>query len=254
MGTLINANPHGNHYHPTRRRPILAIVEHVTAGLEDLDATDDHSAESTARYAASTDRAVSWHQGTDTDSTVVLLPDTYTAFHVHNYNSCTLGREISKRHTDWRSMPAKWVARTLHQASISDAEWCLAHDIPVRKATQAELDAAITLYRSTGEVRPVGFIGHWELDEHRRSDPGRHGAVDTFPWSRYLAMVRARITPTPSSEETDMLIIRAKGGNGIWLLSAVGLTPLTPDDVKELTGKVPEAKLDATTFEHMRGS
>lgn len=193
---------HGPKWYTSRRQPILAIVEHVTAGLEDLDATDDQSAEKTAAYAANTERKVSWHQGTDTDSNLVLLPDSYTAFHVAGYNSCTLGREISKRHTDWRTMPAKWVKATLGNAAPADAEWCRTHNIPVRKATRRELDAAIALWQRTGDVAPVGFISHAELDPARRTDPGFVRSVDTFPWHSYLELV-AHHLGTPQQEDYD---------------------------------------------------
>lgn len=453
---------HGPKWYETRRQPILAICEHITAGLEDLDATDDHSAEKTAAYAATTDRKVSWHEGTDADSNVSLLPDTYTAFHVAGYNclapdhlvladdfrwvpagdlavgdgllafdeegapgkgrgrdlayarvvnndpdaeecyrvilgdgseiiatadhpwlatvngptggnlgwrttrqllaktdqrfvhkalepwstpdtweagwmsgfmdgegclnasssrgrpaghrlswsqvpgpvldqsveiaerhkfdlhlattpkrsttqvgvrggfgeqlrflgtfhpqrlvrnlsmlrlpslralhaeyvqvlavepvgkreitrlgttsgtffadgfsmhnSCTLGREISKRHTDWRSMPAHWTRATLANAAVGDARWCRRWGIPVRKATRAELDQAIAHYRATGQARPVGFIGHTELDPTRRSDPGKVRSVDTFPWHSYLELVHHHVYGSPL-EDDDM--------------------------------------------------
>lgn len=199
---------HGPKWYTTRRQPILAIVEHITAGLEALDATDDHSAERTAAYAATTDRKVSWHEGTDTDGNLSLLPDTYTAFHVAGFNSCTLGREISKRHTDWRSMPAHWTKATLANAAVGDARWCRRHGIPVRKATRAELDQAILHYQRTGQARPVGFVAHWELDPTRRHDPGRHpmraGAPDTFPWRSYLELVAHHVHGTPQEDDADM--------------------------------------------------
>ena len=192
---------HGPKWYTSRRRPILAIVEHVTAGLEDLDATDDQSAERTAAYAANTERQVSWHQGTDADSNLILLPDSYTAFHVSGYNSCTLGREISKRHTDWRTMPRHWVQATLGNAAPADAAWCRAHNIPVRKATRRELDEAIAHWQRTGEVRPVGFISHAELDPSRRSDPGFVRSTDTFPWHSYLELVAHHLHGTIPEED-----------------------------------------------------
>ena len=192
---------HGPKWYDTRRLPILAIVEHITAGLEGVAATDDQSAERTAAYAATTDRKVSWHQGTDTDSNLVLLPDDHTAFHCAGYNSCTLGRELSKRHTDWRTMPRHWVQATLGNAAPNDAEWCRKHNIPVRKASRRELDDAIAHYRATGQARPVGFIGHGELDPARRIDPGFVRSVDTFPWHSYLELVARHLTP-PTEDDT----------------------------------------------------
>lgn len=194
---LDHRNPHGDHFYTTRRGRILAIVVHITAGLEDLDATDDHSAENTARYAATTDRPVSWHSGSDADSVVNLLPATYTAFHVRGYNSTTYGHEISKATTDWRNMPPTWFARTLANAARHLRGVADAYDVPLRKATRGDLDRAIT-----NGGPPVGFISHAELDPDRRTDPGVVRNVgDTFPWSRFLALMGAT-TPTP--EDDDM--------------------------------------------------
>jgi hypothetical protein len=209
---------HGPKWYTSRRQPILAVVEHVTAGLEDLDTLDDHSAERTAAYAATTDRKVSWHEGTDADSTISLLPDTHTAFHVAGYNSCTLGREISKRHTDWRTMPPHWTRATLANAAVADARWCRRWGIPIRKATRPDLDAAITRWRNGGPAIPVGFVAHWELDPSRRSDPGLHQGRDTFPWRSYLELVAHHVNGTPL-EDPDMpapvlALLREKPGPG----------------------------------------
>lgn len=195
---LDHPNPNGPHYYTTRRGRVRAIVVHITAGLEDLDATDDHSAENTARYAATTDRAVSWHSGSDADSAFDLLPDTYTAFQCQGYNSTTYGHEISKRHTDWRDMPEPWHSRTLALAARHLAQKAAVLGVPRRHATRAELDRANA---SGGD--PVGFIGHWELDPDRRSDPGLVGKVDTFPWDDFFALMGAT-DYIPPHQESDV--------------------------------------------------
>lgn len=166
---------------------------HITAGLEDFDGVDDHSAEATARYAASTDRAVSWHSGSDSDSSLELLPVSFTAWHVQGYNSRTVGHEISKRSPDWRNAPAAWVEATLAHAARHLAPVARSLYVPIRKATKSELDAAIARNGA-----PVGFIGHHELDPSRRSDPGRVGNVDTFPWGRFLELLGAPPAVIPS--------------------------------------------------------
>lgn len=195
---LENKNPNGDHFYTTRRGRVLAIVVHITAGLEDLDATDDMSAEQTARYAATTDRAVSWHSGSDADSALDLLPDTYTAFQCQGYNSTTYGHEISKRHTDWRWMPEPWRTRTLTVAARHLAPKAAVLGVPRRHATRVELDRAI----ASGGA-PVGFVGHWELDPSRRSDPGLVGRLDTFPWTEFFALMGATAN-IPASQESDV--------------------------------------------------
>ena len=194
---LAHPNPHGPHYYTSRRGRILAIVVHVTAGLEDLDATDDHSAERTARYAATTERRVSWHSGSDTDSAFDLLPDDYTAFHVRGYNSTTLGHEISKKHTDWHSVSRRFRDASLLQAARHLGPKAAKHGIPFRVASLVELDRAIA---NNGD--PVGFIGHHTLDPSRRTDPGLVGTRDTFPWHEFLELARHAANTDPEDELT----------------------------------------------------
>lgn len=192
---LDRPNPNGPHYYTTRNQPVLAIVVHITAGAEDLDTLADLSAENVAAYAGSTDREVSWHTGSDTDSWVDLLPSTYTAWHASNYNSCTHGHEISKRHTDWRVMSADWTAKTLRMAAVGPngdgglRAIALKHGVPFRKATRAELDEQRANYAAGRPWKPVGFIGHTEVQPADRTDPGLVGGVDTFPWARFMALL-----------------------------------------------------------------
>lgn len=185
---LDNPNPHGDHFYRTRRGSVLACVVHITAGLQDLDGQDDQSAERTALYASTTDRAVSWHSGSDADSNLLLLPDNYTAFHVKGYNSRTIGHEISKANVDWSIVPEEWIAATLFQAAESLRPRLKALGIPIRHAAKAELDKAI----KTGG-KPVGLIDHSLLDPTRRSDPGKN-----FPWLRFLNLLADAHSPVPT--------------------------------------------------------
>lgn len=212
---LDRPNPHGQHYYPTRVKPLLAIVNHITAGLEDLDTVNDHSAENTANYAGNTDREVSWHSGSDTDSWVDLLPATYTAWHVLNYNSCTYGHEISKKHTDWRVMSPEWVHKTLRNAAIGPdgrgglKQIALRYGIPLRKATRAELDREIANYNAGRPWKPVGFIGHTELQPEDRLDPGKVQSVDTFPWDQFFSYMH----DAPASEKEDDVTYMVKAND-----------------------------------------
>jgi hypothetical protein len=202
---LDNPNPHGPHYYTTRRGKVKAYVLHITAGLEDQDTIGDHSAENTARYAATTDRPVSWHVGSDADSAFRLLPASYTAFQVKGYNSSTYGHEISKKHTDWNAMSPEWVEKTLTQAASVAGPEAKALGIPFRKATKAELDHAIAT-----DGPPVGFIYHWELDPDRRSDPGLHRGADTFPMTRFLDKCKAAVGGTPTTPTQEEFLMDAE--------------------------------------------
>jgi len=214
---LDRPNPHGPHYYPSRARPLLAYVVHITAGLQDLDGVDDQSAEATARYAATTDRQVSWHVGSDTDSVIELLPPGYTAWHVSDYNSACYGHEFSKLHVRWGEMPPTWVDATLRQAARHAAAIAVRYGIPIRHATRAELDRAI----ATGGP-PVGFIEHSVLDPTRRSDPGAD-----FPWTRFLELVRHYATGgddvSLSNEIIDVPIGTPGYQNGGKLIASLAL-------------------------------
>lgn len=185
---LQRRNPHGPHFYATRRNAITLIVLHITAGLQDLDMRGaDHSAEGTARYAATTSRPVSWHKGVDSDSVIDLLPDNYTAFHCRGFNSRGLGLEISKTTTDWDSAPTRWVHATLANAAIVCRTWEKRHRIPQRLLTRTQA--------ARGER---GYLYHSTADPSRRSDPGAN-----FPIRMLWSLIRGA-TPQSWTEESSM--------------------------------------------------
>lgn len=193
MAYPLKSNPK-KHFYETRRDKIDIIVLHVTAGLQDLDMIGvDHTATQTNNYGATTSREVSWHAVADSDSVEDALPDEYTAFHVRNYNSESLGLEICNRDARWDNKSKQWVTATLRNAAKKCLEWEKKYKIPRRLLTKAQVDA--------GER---GYTYHMFLDPERRGDPGR-----TFPIKLFFGLL-AMLDSSSSSVTSDTQIIKAK--------------------------------------------
>lgn len=156
------------------------IVVHTAESLPDFEGPDT-SGETLSRYASTTTRSVSWHATVDSDGTIPMLPDSYTAFHVVNYNRCAVGVEIATQAHRWVeasiNYPA-WYEAIMGQAANQVAWWAKTYKLSPRRLTKAEADQGAR-----------GVIGHHALDPGRRSDPGQ-----AFAWDRFIADVLTRLT------------------------------------------------------------
>lgn len=165
---LDHVNPHGPHFYSTRKNALTCVVLHVTAGLQDSDMVGpDTSAENTAKYAAQTERAVSWHGGSDSDTFLYLLPPSYTAFHCRGLNSRSYGWEMSKKDVVWATQGAAWVSATLRNTAKGLAPIVREFAIPLVRISLAEANKGVK-----------GFIYHSDADSTRRSDPGKDFPID----------------------------------------------------------------------------
>jgi hypothetical protein len=181
---LLDHRKKAANWYTSRRDPLRVIVVHITAGLEDLDGPDA-SADQTAKYAATTDRKVSWHSGSDSDSFLRLLPASYTAWHCQGFNSESYGHEISKATTRWARMPKAWTDRTLANTAAALAPIVRDHNIPLRRLTRAQVQSG-----------QRGFAAHADLDPDRRTDPG-----NDFPWARLFDLIRQHL----NQQEDDVM-------------------------------------------------
>lgn len=171
------------------------IVIHTPETLEDFVAPHDE-AERVAAYGANTTRA-SWHATIDADSTIPMLPSSYTAWHVRGYNRCAIGYEIGAKATSWTRAPTRWVEGVLARAAAYAAVDAKRYRIPPVMLSRAEVDRG-----------GYGFIGHGPLDPGRRTDPGQ-----SFPWTPFLNQTRALIhnpTPAPTPGGTRMDLASAR--------------------------------------------
>lgn len=175
----------GSSYYSTRRSgSVIGIVLHVTAGIQDLDiAGTDLSAEKTAAWAVNSGAKVSWHVGTDSDSIVPCLPSSYTGWHAAKYNSRTIGIEISNKDARWDNKPDQWVEKTIRNTAKAAAAYVKEFNLPLVISTKSQVDTA------HNKGTKFGFTYHSYLSTIR-SDPGK-----TFPWARFIAMVKEELQP-----------------------------------------------------------
>ncbi len=186
-------NPNGQFYHPKRLlcqhgRGVHLIVLHTAENTPDFTPPDT-GAEAVARYAATTSRKVSWHVTVDSDSTIPMIPDTYTAFHVRNYNRCSLGLEMATKASEWYGSPDAWRYPLLNRVIDQLVIWCENHNIPPVYVTKTQVDAG-----------KAGITGHVELDPSRRSDPGH-----AFPWNWVLDQVSAKVQVRAEQRHVTLL-------------------------------------------------
>jgi len=151
-------------YYPSRLKAINLIVMHVPVAVYDT-VGEDQTAEKVAAYFTRNSRPASAHVSIDRDSTVELLPDDHTAFHVKGYNSRSLGIEQGWDPDDW-GKTEEYDLAVMERVANWLRPRIKAYNIPLRRLTKAEVDRGW-----------VGFTEHSLLDPTRRSDPGPE-----YPW------------------------------------------------------------------------
>lgn len=143
------------------------IVLHSAENLPDWHG-EDSGAESVARYGASTERA-SWHWTVDSDSVIMMLPHSFTAFHVRGFNTCSIGIEIATQAGKWLGAPLDWLHELYDQLA----------DVLVT----IKNDTGIPLVDRRDDPSKWGVTTHAVLDPTRRTDPGQ-----AFPFDWILQM------------------------------------------------------------------
>lgn len=184
---LDNRNPNGDNFYTSRRGELRIGVVHTAENLPYWRDAEDKGAENVADYATTTNRAVSWHTTVDSDSTVRMLPDDYTAFHVRGYNSISVGMEIATQAHKWNSAPDDWLEGVIRETAAEIARWKTELGIPIRRISKADVDNG-----------KWGVVGHAALDPSRRSDPG-----EDFPWDQVLALAKAIASGSEPEEEDE---------------------------------------------------
>jgi len=132
--------------YPSRSAPIRGFVLHIPVALADYTGPD-LTAEKVAAYFSTVTRAASAHVNIDRDSTVELLPDSYTAFHAKDGDARTgtVGQGLSGYVK---------LGRPLDEFDVVygypwSGEEALMHDLMKRYGSP---DACLLLHRVSGEV------------------------------------------------------------------------------------------------------
>lgn len=187
-------------WYPTRTQSVRLLVLHITTGLQGWDPKTDDTAEKMARGWTIDANNVSWHAQADSNSVVYCLPDSYTAWHVAGYNSCSVGLEMVADTTNWNAKNPDWVTGIIDQAARYFSPLAAKYGIPHRFVTKAQADAGAK-----------GFAYHGTLNPGTRTDPGLYNGKDTFPHARFLQRVAAHtggtippapVTPAPTGALT----------------------------------------------------
>lgn len=169
------------HWYKTRQNEVTLGVIHTAEMAPDLDGADD-AGERLNRYAATTDRSVSWHDTSDRDSHVEMLPLSYTGWHVRGYNSRSVGLEQALYARSWPLLTPEQRREFIEQAAHAVARWVREFDLPLRVLTRAQADA-----------NQKGLVAHATLDPARRSDPGA-----AFPWAELLLVSAELLGVSPA--------------------------------------------------------
>lgn len=172
-------------FHAGRRKPIRLVGIHATATGESSRVAETIQ----ARWTTDDGRLASAHIICDNDSTVRCVHDRDTAWSAKGANADGLHIEIvgqaNQTSTQWRD---SFSEATLRRAAKVVALWCKAYGIPVRRLTVAQLRDGTS----------KGIAGHSDVEKAfpstGHSDPGTN-----FPWTHFLALVRAATSPTPRS-------------------------------------------------------
>lgn len=162
---------------PRRAKPSGVCVVHTAENAPDLDGADG-AAEAVARFIQGRADYGSYHDLTDSDSIVDLVPYDAEAYHDGTgSNPHSYGVSGATQAARWPTLPAlrrRAMVRNMAKAAARYAAWLEREEgivIPARRITRAQ-----------SEARVPGFLAHGDRDPERRSDPGK-----AFPWATFLS-------------------------------------------------------------------
>ncbi|MCP2265582.1 N-acetylmuramoyl-L-alanine amidase [Promicromonospora thailandica] len=175
-------------------KPTGTIIIHTAENVADQIGAD-LGAESVARYCTTRGDYGAYHRLVDADSIIKMAPLGYETWHCTKTNPWSVGISMAVEAGDWTKYPADYVTKVLRNAARAAAD-------AVRDfKTEFGIDVPIAhISGDAARAKKPGFTGHGETDPGRRTDPGAN-----FPWTRFLAMVREELDPTPPKKEDGFM-------------------------------------------------
>lgn len=195
---LLDHPPASRQFYVTRRAdPTGLLALHDTESLTDVNPPDT-GAEAVAGFISRRSDPGSYHRLCDFDSTVPLMPFSYTAFQSRDgTNSVAVAIAGAYRLEQWADLPEWWRAGCVEQMALA----CLEAAVWLRTAFGIEVPPILLTGDQSRSGMP-GFTTHSRLDPARRRDPGDDCAKRVI--NRF-----ADLTSAPADEEDDMPPIRS---------------------------------------------
>lgn len=184
---LVEHPPARAQYRNPRRGAIEHIIVHVTTQKPDLVGEDGNAEKAAAFIAGRTDAAASYHQLTDRDSTIQLVPDEWEAFGARDGWNRTALHVSMATDTNWSAMSAAERGQYGLRCAEVCADWVRAYNIPITRGSTVG--------------RTAGFYAHADVDPDRRTDPGWDGN----DWAGFFATVRTLVRPS------KVAVVEARG-------------------------------------------
>lgn len=175
MAYLDDHPPKRYQFRKRRKRPTGCIVVHSAENLPDVNPPDT-GAENVAGFIRDRSDAGSYHDLSDSDSTIHLVRYEMAAFG-DGTGSNEFATHVSGafRAGQWTGLSHSWrsgCVRQMAQAARRQADW-------VKNETGIEVPAKL-ITRQESELGWPGFISHAKRDPARRSDPGQWFWWDEF--------------------------------------------------------------------------
>lgn len=172
-------------YSTRQGRSVDLVVVHSAESIPDMNGPDN-GAENVSRYMTTTNRSVSWHATSDSDSVVWNCPAEWTCFHAGSgWNRRAWGIEQAYRAGDFAKLPDEFRAATIDNTAQAVAVACGRYGIPPVFIDRGQIDAGRRGITAHGTGNGVAGLQPGNV----RSDPG--WTVDD--WRLFISRVTAYV-------------------------------------------------------------